>query len=1387
MLDLDAKPAAADAVLSLVKLREVHGDLTREYGNFPDKPSREFLAKAAAFQAAASTAGTEISSIDERLEIQSRINFWQSARINAGQRPQTVLLAAFDREAAKRAAGNKAPYKGLAAFQTDDAKNFSGRYEIVVKLVKDVLTHRLLAVIGLSGSGKSSVVRAGLIPQLAEGAYDGVDDGDLTASSGWTYPQPILPGTDPLAALEAVYGEIATPDDLPKALDRLGAPVLLSIDQFEEVFTLSEPSERRNRFIDALCAAATSGVHRHMVVVTMRSDYIERVKAHPAFAAAVEDCTTVIQSMQASDLRKAIEEPAARLGVGFEPGLVDKLQTSVQGEPAGLPLLSFTLLKLWEMRADGPMKLADYEALGGNPRVILTKSADKLFDDLIPEKQRIVKETFTRLVKINDTLDATSNRIKRRDLDVLGQPVAVDPALQLLLRNNLIRTSPAGDITPATDIEVGHEALIRNWGRLTEWVKESFAEQTNRKAFALRAERWKPADKNADLLSGFALEEAKGFQLLTDKEKLYIAASKARARRREIWRWSAIAALVVLVLLLMSAIFYIVRKNRAEQAATTLSSLITLSDSLIEQGEFVLAKKVMVLGLKAGDPPPPPMRAALQAAQLNELTTTTLTVRGGGAAKGVSISQDGSQLMSLWGDGSARIWRRNADVKNGWLPTPIELAIPGRTITAVALSPDGKTALSASRVKANPYVGSFLERWTLAEDSKPIYKRPPYQILDVLGGERIGSIKFSPDGKSAVLAIQTGSGLARVIASDTGKVLADLLTGSNGAVKVAIFSSRGDKILVADDEGSIVIYDAKTFELLPESGLIWANQGSINSAQFTDTGARFAAGTAKGPIVVYTVVDGQKLFQLPGHAKGVASVAFAPDSAMIASASPDGTVRLWEHGITSGRLLRTLTTGARAVTSVAFMPDGERLVLSTDNGKGDGTIQVVDFNGGKFLGETRLLPKDKTTTSSWIWASENNKVVATEALDKEFDEKTFTQSSRLELWDVESGQRLMALPKLHDVSSTFLSANGARFAVVHELVSKDPEKLRERVLDIYSAGDNVRLARIPAPYHRNEDAGPKDPERQSIFFEIAMSADGKTLAAVTDIGQLLIWNGGPAPTLVSLAKGHPYLTEYGMPLLKFSKSDPKRFVFVSQGSNIAVVHDGVTGKEIFRIKTLGTIETLDFTPDGTGLFIGTGIGTGAIWDAQTGELRTLLRGRHDNAIISQRFDKSGTLLLTASIDGTARLWDARTGQLRHVLISPLGSIDGVFSDNGRYVVTGSESRIATVWDVATGKRLTGLAGPSKSGGSIGWFANNDTEVVTLAEDTTLRRWRIVTPDMDYDALFKAACADGRDNFTAEEVQRLGLEKVIEAKGGRLPTCPPVAKRVAARSVSPPPN
>ena len=1390
--------------LTPTTMRDRYVRLMKEYAAQRGKPTPELLMRIVDFQHQVAALGTSLAGSDARAEAQATINYWQTVRINAGDRPDTVLIADFDQEAARREAGDTPPYKGLAPFQTGDSRFFFSRLKLVTDLTDMVKSKRLLALVGLSGSGKSSVVRAGLIPNLAGRAYDGIDDDGLTDSSRWDYPQPLMPGADPVAALEAHFGQpIAAPADLVAALDARNTAVLVSVDQFEELFTLSPPGPRRMLFLDALVAAATSGVHRHVVVLTMRTEYKGAVTAHEAFNTLFMTACREVEAMQPSALRKVIEEPAQRLGVGFEPGLIEELLTRVQGEPAGLPLLGFTLLKLWEMRAGEAMKWADYETLGGTPRDILATSADAVYLGLELQQDRdLVQGIFTRLARIGDGFEATSSRVKRADLAVLvaqdSQGGALDTVLDKLATAGLIRTSPAGPMTPTTEIEVAHEALIRNWGRLTEWVKDRFAQQTTRKAFTLRAEKWKergsagemPADlaptgwiaeratripalapgvaryqrwkqRRSDLLSGISLDEARAFPGLTPVEQEFIAASERHTRRRQYGFVAITAGFALLAGTLWVKTVQLRDLRDQERAETRLAALIGQSDQLIERGETALARKVLLAGLTRDAEMPAVVQAALQAAELNESDNKSLTAPHADAALGLSISTDGRLLMSLWRDGRARLWQRNAD-NGGWDPTPLILAVPGRHIDAVALSPDGSRAISTSTDR--PATTVQMETWTL--DPQPAGRAtgalsqfaPRMSVrqwaADPAGNGGIGfaSIKFAPNGERAVFAGNDGSAIVLDLARS---MWLTQLGEDNAAKTVAIYSPNGDKILVADVRGSFELFDSKTFKSV--LGPIFVDDKGITSARFTDTGARIAVGTRKGPIKVYSAVDGNELMSLPGHGRGVSSLAFAPDSTMIASGSPDGTVRLWEHGIASGRLLRTLTMappGAKPlpVTGVTFTPDGDTLGVATASD----AIRLFDLNGRKLKVDKKLMAADRNSTTQWRGISRDRSVVVTETRGGNTAKGSDPNAATLTAWDTRNRRKLVTFRADNGVFDLAISPDGSRLAIFQDIEGKD-SLLALEILDVRT---NRRIAHVDVPTFLmaspESTAGPPLPA-QDFPMATAFTADGRSLAMAMGSGRIMTWQGGNALVTLPLPAGYPhrpYADGDREPGLVASPSGPARFAFVGTDRRTAKVHDGITGAIIADIRSPNDIEVMRFTPDGHGLFIGTDVGAGAIHDATTGARRIALQGRHDNAISFMTFNANGSMAITASIDGTARLWDAETGALRHILVSPQGSSTASFSRNGQRVITGAPNRFATLWDVETGKKLTTLSGPLRSGEIVGWFAEDDRVVMTGSMDTTLRRWDVATTKLDYDDLFRQACTkDGR--LSPEEQQIIG--------------------------------
>ncbi|MEI2746778.1 MAG: hypothetical protein V9G22_15830 [Ottowia sp.] len=381
---------SAAAYSSLVEMRAAHRELLRE--------SRAMeplvLPRVHGFIARGRATGARIDGEAERGDAQSLLDYWVATLLRSGTAAGDVALDEFDPEQAPELGDELCPYVGLDAFVERDRERFFGRDAVVDELVERLREKHLVVVAGPSGSGKSSIVLAGLLPRVRAGALPG--------SASYRYCETVIPGAEPLTSLaiatcpsavdaaqwvaEQSAGLRARGDQLIE-MARLGgdAPLFLIVDRFEEVFTLCTDSAARDAFAANLAALASVSGGAHRIVVTVRIDFLDRARGLAGLCDATRNEGDVVipLALGARELREAIERPAARAGLRFEEGLVDQLTGDVLGEPAALPLLQFTLLKLWRLRRRNRVTWEAYRRLGG-PRQALQRAADELYDSLIP-------------------------------------------------------------------------------------------------------------------------------------------------------------------------------------------------------------------------------------------------------------------------------------------------------------------------------------------------------------------------------------------------------------------------------------------------------------------------------------------------------------------------------------------------------------------------------------------------------------------------------------------------------------------------------------------------------------------------------------------------------------------------------------------------------------------------------------------------------------------------------------------------------------------------------------------------------------------------------------------------------------------------------------------
>ena len=489
---------------------------------------------------------------DHRDAAQGLIDYWTTTLYRTATHVEECNLVDFDPMLAPTLADELCPYVGLTAFDELTSDRFYGRERMLKSALQRLSTERFLAVLGPSGSGKSSIVLGGIIPMLKAG--------DVEGSANWNYFPTIVPGSDPVASITSVV--------TAEALGN-GQPAVIVVDQFEELFTLCSSDATREAFTSALLQYLDAPSPRHTVIVSMRSDYESHLAKLPRLQELFEKGELRALPLSAAELREAVEKPAERIGLKLEAGLVDALVSDVLGEPAALPLLQFTLLRLWQERDHNRITLAAYRRLGGS-RAALARAADGIYQQLLPEDQTIMRKIFMRMVRPAAGEENTRRRIRVRDLDKIGHaPLNVARVLDKLVESRLVRRTARTD--GDDQVEVAHEALIRNWPLLVTWLEESREKLLRLRRFEALAEEWERFDRKFGFLDRRQVEDAE--EWIASEEAIEIGVSESlttlvresrrvldeqqqrerRVRRRRIT--AVIAALATIIVLLLVQIW----------------------------------------------------------------------------------------------------------------------------------------------------------------------------------------------------------------------------------------------------------------------------------------------------------------------------------------------------------------------------------------------------------------------------------------------------------------------------------------------------------------------------------------------------------------------------------------------------------------------------------------------------------------------------------------------------------------------------------------------------------------------------------------------------------------------------------------------------------------
>lgn len=1155
------------------------------------------------------------------------------------------------------------PYKGLHAFQMTDARDFFGRDDLTQKLVDKMRDedpyHRFLAIVGPSGSGKSSLVKAGLIPALWKGAIAGSDK--------W-FVVDMVPGTHPLDKLETALIRVAAnqTSQLREQLQRDERGLLriadiilpgddtelvIIVDQFEEVFTLVEDEPVRQHFLELLRVAVSDVRSRVRVVVTLRADYYDRPLHYPEFGELIRSRMETVLPLSAKGLERAIRGPAERVGVTFEQGLVEQIVSQMNYQAGALPLLQYALTELFARREGRIQTNEAYRQIGGAVGALANR-ADEIYRGLIEEGQQLAHQMFMRLVTLGEGAEDTRRRATHAELlslthntDLMEEIIDQFAAYRLL----------SLDHDPETRqpiVEVAHEAILREWDRLRQWLNESRDDIRQERAVARAAADWKLHNHDTSfLLRGTRLEQVEKWcrttkimqtpleedfikESLNQREKDQQAEILRQEREAQLEQRSrnflrGLVAVFAIATIIAGglAIFALVQRNDAIQARD--AEAVALQESQHSANEFRsialsfgaqtalnnsqphVALALAQESINMDNPPP-----AAQETFFNISSSTWMQERlfltDVGLADGV-FHPDGKRFITA--DLNGRIVVR--EIETG---AEIDSIQRDDRVFSFAINPQGNIVAVAGP-------SGILQIWNLEtnEVTEHMYYEAPafnndgtamvtanfwdgvatifiwetetFSVVDSFEAHTdfIPNLNFSPDS-SLLISVSGGwDGTVKVWDFATNELLRQRHFGNGGHVWDAIMLSDNEQILVASATGEVSLWNWRTDEVI----WITTTHESNSTVQDIDVSPdelTFVLGLneSASEVQLREVASGELIHAYKGHSLRVQEVDFSPDGKTILSVSGDGSVIFWPTNWEGARQ----TVHVNSNNLIVWHPT--RPLIATVGVAHptivDATIRLIDTTNGQVVHE---LVGHENTVRGLAFSPDGNYLIS-----GGWDSTIF-------VWDIETGQQIGVVAEDEFVIMALVMNNEGQFAIPYG------ERETQIVLFDYETGERTN------PFDGHTDQ----------IFALEYSPDGDLLYSGARNAELYQWD-----------------TETG-----------------------EIVQEFVGHQE--------WIHHLDVNSEGSQLVSASADHTAIVWDTTTAEALITLRGHTDTIMIAE-FSPDDSLIMTASFDGRIMLWDAETGDLVHIfaLIDDPFQTVATFSPDGTEIVS-SANDILTFWDI----------------------------------------------------------------------------------------------------------
>jgi WD40 repeat protein len=1131
------------------------------------------------------------------------------------------------------------PYRGLNKFDFKDRDRFFGRDKLITRLFEAVNKSGLSLVLGASGSGKSSVVRAGLIPELKK-----------SLESKTFYDFIFTPNQDPFDSLYrcllneekdysfskskaeiALGAKVDTLTRVISTLKKEGERWLIFVDQFEELFTICDDADKCKNFIKGLVQVATSGNSSVQIVLAMRSDFLEKLSSYPDLGAiANQNNIHLVTEMYADELRQAIEQPAARHGVVFEEGLVEEIIKDVQSQAGYLPLLQYTLDLLW--REDGGLRdrtlnTETYRRLGG-VRGTLQKRVDEIYQDLSKQEQQAAQRIFLKIVEIggDKTSETDWKPVRRRALrsefsDELEQTVLVK-----LINENLLVSDRQPQSQEST-VEITHEILLTSWTTLKTWIQE------NRHAVALRnrlnddVSSWQAKKTDDELWSGSKLEKV--LELGKDQTfnqvlggfnpevNQFIDASVEWRDRQEKER----------------------KAQERKQELSLAGSLGRSALSLLDKGKELEA---VVEAIKAGkilqkyNESNPEVLNALQESLKGRSECNRLEEHSN-SVNSVSFSPDGKILASGSSDETIRLWNLERGKEGEVIHT-----FKGHKgqVNSVSFSPDGKILASGS-------ADETIRLWNLESGREG-------EVLHTFTGHGnyVNSVSFSPDGK--ILASGSADETIRLWNLESGREgeVLHTFTGHGNYVNSVSFSPDGKILASGSADKTIRLWN---LERGKESEVLYTFEGHgdyVNSISFSSDGKTLVSGSADNTVKLWNVKTRKEIHTFEGHIGEVSSVSFSLDNKMLASGSADNMIKLWN--VKTRKEICTLHGHNHSVKSISFSPDEKALTLAS--GSADKRIKLWNIEGGN---EIRTLKGHSSRVNSISFSpGEKISILA-----------SGSAKNTIKLWNVEEGNEIDTPYLRHGnyVNSVSFSPNG-------KILTSGSD---DYTIQLWNVEDVTNIHTLKTLH-----------EHKGQVNSVGFSPDGKILASGSADHTIKLWNVEDV-TKIRILKT---LCGHKGPVNSISFSPDRKILASGSADHTIKLWNVADATKIRTLKTLhehkGPVNSISFSPDGKTLASGSADHTIKLWNvADATKIRTLkifcgtLHG-HDSYVNSVSFSFNSEILASGSADNTIKLWNVKTLKEIHTLQGHAPWVQSVsFSPDKKILASGGADNMIKLWDL----------------------------------------------------------------------------------------------------------